>query len=396
MLGGMAQKGLGRIFGFGEYKEALAGEIGTASEAITESNTPAVNSLVAPLSTNELVPLMHADAEGTIRIARREFIDVIQIANEAIVYQVPIDPGNSVVFPWLHTVAKNYQQYSLLGFAAEYVPTSGVAVASLSAALGQVAMAYKYNVNEAVSSWPTGSLQGMLNMNGSMSCSPAAPGTCYLECDPRMTNQPVKFVRTGEPLSLYYSEQNFDCGTLLIRTEGAQDPQPFQCGQLWITYEIMLMNPRPQNPSLLMRDRFSDLTDELRALKDFIGPMTPSECVRIAARIVELEAFTNSLEFIQERARSARDYSIAKIEYEHKAPPISPAVQALIEEEVKHQEDTTTMPVPPPSPAEDGETLMVDDDATLEHPGFLPRALREVHVTDTSTRVGGFVKIIRQ
>lgn len=353
----MAQKAIGRIFGVGEYKESLAGHLGVDSDAILESNSPEVNSLVSPLSTNELVPIMHHDAEGTIRISRREFIGTIVIRDVAQTYIYDIEPGsNSPVngtFPWLTPLAKNFQQYSFLGLAAEYVPTSGVAVASTSAALGQIAMAYKYNVDETQlggtgASWPISSLSGLLNMNGSMSCSPAAPGTCYMECDPALTNQPIKFVRTGEDLSPYYSEQNFNSAKLLIRTEGAQAITAFQAGQLWITYEILLFNPRPQDPLLTVTDKYSELVTELQALSSFSGPMSDAESIRISSRVSELRAFISSLEFITHRTNTVRDQKLALLQEEGKEVLISKSVRRMLDDE-RDRELALYDPLAPPS-----------------------------------------------
>jgi hypothetical protein len=339
----------------GEYKEALAGEIGTDASAIRESNAPEVNSLVAPLSTNDLVPLMHHDSEGTVRITRREFIGTVDIRTSGSSLRFIIEPGNSSSFPWLNTLAKNYQQYAFLGLAAEYVPTSGYVVGNDvgNAALGQVAMAFRYNVTEDATTWPVGDLAGILNMNGSVSGSPAAPSSCYMECDPSMTNQPVKFVKTGEALASNYSNQNYESATLIVRTEGAQDPFPFQCGQLWFTYEVALFNPRPQNPALALDDEFTELLRELIYLQEFPGPMSDKELFRLDYREKELEAFTRSLEFIQKRGKLVLQKRIERLDEEKTLAPVSPYVLALLDKEVEKQEGRRN-PIDPRSPRPPG------------------------------------------
>jgi hypothetical protein len=370
MLGGFAQKKLGRIFGMGEYKQALANEIGSEPDAIRESNAPEVNSLVAPLSTNDLVPLMHHDSEGTIRITRREFIGTVDIRTSGSTQRYIIEPGNAVAFPWLNTLAKNFQQYAFLGLAAEYVPTSGFAVGNDvgNAALGQVAMAYKYNVTEDPGAWPVSDLAGILNMNGSVSGSPAAPSSCYMECDPSMTNQPVKYVKTDETLA-NYSDQNYDSAILIVRTEGAQDPFPFQCGQLWFTYEIALFNPRPQDPALLLDDEYSELLRELHYLQEYAGPMSDRELYRLDFRERELVAFTRSLEFIQKRGKLVLRRRIERLDEEKKLAPVSPYVLALLDEESEAQrqrrdpinlgEVGIDTPAPPPSTQADPSYVSV-------------------------------------
>lgn len=393
----MAQKAIGRIFGMGEYKESLAGELGVDSNTIRESNTPEVNSLVAPVSSNEIVPLMHYDAEGTIRISRREFIGTIIIRDQPSTYTFDMAPGSGSpvngTFPWLTPLAKNFQQYSFLGLAAEYVPTSGVAVSSTSAALGQVAMAFKYNVDEQQfgqgnsADWPLNSLRGLLNMNGSMSCSPAAPGTCYMECDPALSNQPVKFVETGENLSPYYSEQNFVCAKLLIRTEGAQAETVFQAGQLWITYEILLFNPRPQNPLLGVTDKYSEVISEYQALRSFTGPMSDAEAVRIDTRLNQIRAFMASLEFATVRTNTIRDAKLLHLNEETKEPEISDTVHRYLDEERQRELAIVAQtPPPPPQPSPQPSVFSLDEDAFVPVGSLPPPASLLRRTTTRSPR----------
>lgn len=158
-LGNFAQKGLGKLFGLGEYQESLAGELGVQPNEIAMGESPGVNSLVSPVSSNT-VPQMHIK-EGCVRIARREFIATIDIRDAGLTRSYAINPGRRF-FPWMHSVARNFQQFQFLGFAAEYVPTSGYAVASTNAALGQVAMCFNYNTikENFVASWPLTDLAG--------------------------------------------------------------------------------------------------------------------------------------------------------------------------------------------------------------------------------------------
>lgn len=337
MLGGMAHKALGRIFGRGEYKEALAAHIGHESEAIMESATPEVNSLVAPVSSNDTVPIMHMDQEGTVRITRREFIRTIAISDVPENYEFNINPGRINDFPWLHAMARNFQQYAFIGFATEYVPTSGFAVGSSNAALGFVSMAYLYNViYDSAGVWPTISPQGILNTNGAMSCSPAAPGTCYMECDPKMSNQPVRFVYTEDPgnLSLFYSEQNLDAARLVIRTEGSQSGELFTCGQIWFTYEILLMQPRPQNPGGTVKvGKFQHAVELFLALSRFRGPMTDREAVLLCNQKARLAALFRTLDFVDEYQNGLAARSIHLIDEENKIELIPTDVLKVLQRE---------------------------------------------------------------
>ena len=299
LLGDFAHKTVGRLFGMGEYKEALASEVGVPSEEVAESSAPEVNSLVAPISSRDQVPMMHADKEGSIRIVRREFIQNLRIGTTAIEYRYKINPGRSGDFPWLSGIAKSFAQYSVMGFAAEYVPTSGVAVASTSAALGTVTMAFKPNVVSG-SAYPLNDQTALLNSNGATSCSPAACGACYMECAPDMTNQMVKYVETEQSLATAnYSTQNYNAAELLIRTEGAQAVTPFQCGQLWFTYEILLFQPRTVDPSPppIYGNKFDVAIARLKSLDHATGPFTRDQAFARIIELTKLRSLLNSSEY---------------------------------------------------------------------------------------------------
>jgi len=307
-LGGMAQHAIGTIFGAGEYQESLGAEIGVPGGEIASGGEPSVNSLVEPVSKDQVVPMMHSDMEGSVRIVRREFVSTINIQDDASEYNFKITPSDVNTFPWLSSLSRNWQQWSVLGLAAEYVPTSGYAVGDTNAALGQVAMAFKYNVNENGGQWPESSLQGMLNMNGSTSCSPAAPGVCYMECAPEMQNQAVRFVLTDESVvGSNYSFQNYFAANLLIHTEGAQNSLAFQAGQLWLTYEICLMQPRPRDPTSQLwymnehYTKYYTILQRHNLLSTFSGPGSPLDMIVVETELERLASLLRTPDALQAR-----------------------------------------------------------------------------------------------
>jgi hypothetical protein len=349
LLGGFAQKGLGRLFGMGEYKEGLASELGVDATSIAEGGSPDVNSLVSPVSSNA-VPQMHM-SEGCVRVVRREFIAPILIQTNGLTNTYRINPGRRV-FPWLYSMARNFQQFQFLGFAAEYVPTSGNAVSSTNAALGQVAMAFAYNtiLTQNGTQWPITELTGLLNMAGAVSCSPAAPGACYMECDPAMSNQPVRFVWTegeGSDFSLFYSEQNLDSAIFLIRTEGAQNATPFQAGQLWFTYEVVLMQPRPQDPFPSPSDNaYHEAQREWGALTNHALQLSDVQAIRVTERIKLLETVFASAKYRDYMALDTAKRQMRRLCEEKEPPVIQPMVAELIQDAAVVGE--RLFPPPPP------------------------------------------------
>jgi hypothetical protein len=318
-LGGVAKGALKSVFGMGEYKVALGTETATDPSEIAESDTPAVNSLVTPISSAS-VPMMHANVEGTVRITRREFIGHIDIKDAPIDYNYKIQPANTTMFPWLSGISRSWQQYQFLGLAVEFVPTSGMAIGSSAQgpALGQVACAFKYNVAEPANLWPATSLQGMLNMQGSVSCSPAACSTCYMECDPSISNQPVRWVETEIPPTPggFYSLQNYVAAEFLVRTEGAVSGNAFQAGQLWVTYDINLYNPRPVQPLIIAPwyehkeyAPYVQMYRDLARMENCVGPYTDEEL--IAAQSIRRDLLVH---LTQEKPTTAADLCEAFLE----------------------------------------------------------------------------------
>lgn len=370
ILGGVAQRGISRIFGRGEYKEALAGELGVDSSAVHEGETPEVNSLVTPVNSQVAVPLMEQDHEGSVTITRREFVRLIDISENASTYNVRVNPGYQGSFPWCHALARNFQKYTIVGMAHEYVPTSGYAVSSTNAALGFVSLAYQYNVAELQTGaeWPITQVQGILNMNGSVSMSPAAVGTCYLECKPDMTNQPTKFVYTGSPQETHYSQANYDWAVLLIRSEGAQNPLPYTCGQLWCTYQIRFFDPRPQDPNLsLGKGDVRKLLEEYTQLSEFQGPMSDKGQILHSSRLDEIKAVLSSVEFVNERTKQMRESLLDRVEHKDQEPDC-PELDRRLQQYCPPQHSAHKLPlpyVPPP-------IRVVEGDSTPPYPPNQP------------------------
>lgn len=310
LLGGALGSGVGKLFGSGEYHEALESELG--APVAEPADMPETNSLVEPLSSNDLVPLMHQDQEGAVTITRREYIRDITILNSGSNFNFYIGPGQQQ-FVWLSGIAKSWQKFAFTGLAMEYVPLSGTAVSSTSAALGQVAMCFSYNVVESTAAWPRGVNAAILNMNGAVGCSPAAAATCYMECDPRQAVNPFCFINNEQPAVANWSESDYFPAEFLLRTSGAQElTTPFVCGALWCTYEVVLLEPRPVDPSpalsFMNMPAFKDFVsvlNEKRVLSNHCGPYTDKQVMLRAAEMRRLAAILRSLPFADalEKAR---------------------------------------------------------------------------------------------
>ena len=239
LLGGAAQTLLGGIFGGrGEY-EAHAPEDIATPEALPETN-----SLVNPV-TNAQLPNMHSGAEGQTRIMKEEFIgDVVVNSLGTGGFVIPLDPSDPALLPWGSGIAKHYQKYSFLGLAFKYIPTSGYAVSG-TPALGSVSMGCHYNRANP----PTTDKISILALEGSVSCSPAAPAVCPAECAPDSTVIPVKYVDNGTGTTPWEVRE---LGNFYTVIQGCPtSASGYDVGELWVTYDIMYYDPQLPTPVAL-------------------------------------------------------------------------------------------------------------------------------------------------
>lgn len=214
MLGKHGGEALGRLFrkitGYGDYQ--------------VKSNTLVYD--------NEIVPSFGDDS---IRVKKREFIAQIDSAS-ALTFSLqnfPINPGLDTSFPWLSSIAKNYEQYRINGMIFQFVSTSSDAIASTTAlGLGQVILATDYN---AADDNFIDAAQ-MLNYMFSNSGKPSEHILHAIECSPTDTPQKLYYVRTGRVFP-GQDPRLYDLGNFQIATNNM--PAAYNgMGQLWVSYDV--------------------------------------------------------------------------------------------------------------------------------------------------------------
>jgi hypothetical protein len=216
---------------FGRLAGSLADTIFGSGDYVTGS-TPVKNSLF-----DSGVPMMHRNSED-IRISRREFVSDVTTQTGFVVNQYPIQPGLQNLFPYLSGIAQNFQEYSIEGLAFEFRTTSGDSVASTNQAQGTVAMAVVYDFDQTVPN----SKQAFLNIGGGIDAKPSRNILCGLECDRSQSPLKTLYLRSG-PIPASSAQETHDFGLFCLGTGGAQ--ASFTCGELWITYDIILRKPIP-------------------------------------------------------------------------------------------------------------------------------------------------------
>lgn len=174
-------------------------------------------------------------SERTNIICHREYLGDIVGAGSNTFTNVayPLNPGMSQTFPWLSTVAENFQEYRWHGIIFEFRPLITDFVTS--GAPGVVVMATNYNADA-----PTYSTkQAMENSEFAVSVKPTTGLIHGIECATPLTTLPQRYVRSGavppnQDLRLYdYGNFQFANQTNLTQT----------LGELWVSYCVEFFKP---------------------------------------------------------------------------------------------------------------------------------------------------------
>jgi hypothetical protein len=225
LLGNAAEGLFKTILGKGDYVA-----VDNLNEPLPQNNT--VMGLSTP-GVAQQVMQMHSSGICT-RVTHREFIGNYGMSSGFSAQINPIYANNVLMFPWLSTIAPNWQKYKILGMVFEYVPTSTNAISAGTPAVGSIAMCMNYDAYAPV---PT-AMANLLNTQGAVSCRPQDSMVCAVECDPGVTpTNPLFIDVTGAgPDSHWYV-----FGNLITASQG---PAAYSgAGQIWVSYDLLLISP---------------------------------------------------------------------------------------------------------------------------------------------------------
>jgi len=180
------------------------------------------------------------DGMSTV-IRHREFVKNITSSATAGAFQLesfPVNPAMDALFPWLSTIAQNFEEYQFEGVCLEFQSTSSDAIASsTNLALGSIMMASQYDpVNPDFTN-----AQSLLNYDWAQSGKVSNNVYHYLECDPRQNLLSKFYTRQGdEPND---DLRMCDLAKFSIATEGLQGTSVL-LGRLWVSYQVRLFKPK--------------------------------------------------------------------------------------------------------------------------------------------------------
>lgn len=212
---GNASSWLAKAFGFGDYQ--------IKSNSLLTSNTN-----VAQFKNH-----------GDITVSHREFIADITATTFFSLQNYLINPGNAALFPWLSTIAKNFEAYEMLGLIFEFKSTSATAVGSTTTGLGTLIMATDYDVLDV----PFADKRSMEITDFATSAAPCYSQIHPIECSPRENVMSKLYIHSGNDVSAYPDDARFSAmGNFQIATTGVQSTSVV--GELWVSYHVKLLKPQ--------------------------------------------------------------------------------------------------------------------------------------------------------
>jgi len=205
--------GIGQIFGSGDYQVV--------------GPSPAYNVLM-----NTQTPKFSSTKQTNI-ICHREYLGDITGTASFSLNTYPLNPCISSTFPWLSTIAQNYQEYKFHGLIFEFRPLITDFVTN--GAPGVVIMATNYNADAL----PYTTKQEMENSEYAVSVKPTRELMHGVECDTNQTVLPQLYVRTGNPPA----NQDLRLYDLGLFQFGTQSNPVQNLGELWVSYCVEFFKP---------------------------------------------------------------------------------------------------------------------------------------------------------
>lgn len=153
---------------------------------------------------------------------------------------LPPTEGSATVnglFPWLSTIASQFETYQFMGLALEFVSTCGE-MNSTSGGLGTVVQVVEYNALNPVFQ----NKESMMNYDAAVSAKPTVSALCGVECSPNDLPSTHLYVRSA-PVPANADARLYDIGNYQIATQSL--PQlTMPVGELWVTYHVRLYQPK--------------------------------------------------------------------------------------------------------------------------------------------------------
>lgn len=169
-------------------------------------------------------------SNGRTTISHREFIADISGSPAYASTSYAVNPGDSVTFPWLAAIARNYESYKFRSLTFEYRTTAS------SITKGSVMMALDYDASDAP---PADKCKLMAYAGASRS---AAWDENNFRARPADLTKFAKERYVRIPGLTIVDIKTYDVANLFIATQGMEDS--LEVGELYVNYTVELQTPQ--------------------------------------------------------------------------------------------------------------------------------------------------------
>jgi len=219
-------------------------------------------------SISSQVPMMK-NSPGGIIISHREYICDINSTVNFTTQSFPLQPGVGTLFPWLSSLAQNFEEYEFRGMVLEFKSmSSDLNTASTTSNLGTVVMCSQYNPLDPI--FPD--KRTMENYQFACSGKPSEHIVHPIECKRGQNVDTHLYVRTTASLGNDADLRLYDLGNFTIATQGM--PAAFSgssIGELWVSYEVEFYKPK-----LTSTTGTTNLADKITAVVTATSPYETS------------------------------------------------------------------------------------------------------------------------
>jgi hypothetical protein len=189
------------------------------------------------LLTSSGVPQMHDVGDSGFNLNHKEYLGPLYSTTTFTSNTYSVNPGIWATFPWLSSIAANFQQYVLLGALVVFEPVLPDGMAAF-ASLGTVMIAAQMNPGAPNFTSDIEMMQTKFVTAGKPSLTLMAP----IECSPQTGSGSANLlIRTGAvpPNAVIHS---YDHCKITIATNG-QPTAGVMLGKVWFTTDVLLLNP---------------------------------------------------------------------------------------------------------------------------------------------------------
>lgn len=173
-------------------------------------------------------------------VSHTEYIGDLLASTGFAISKFSINPGDGNAFPWLSSIAINYETYKFqkLRYLFKSSASDAIIASNASGGLGIVGLAVTYDATDPLFS----NKFTMNNYQGTQTAKPSANQIITVDCKRAILPDGL-FVRDAMDITSTTDIRFSDLGSLFISVNGTQ-ASTGTIGELWVDYRVKLMKPK--------------------------------------------------------------------------------------------------------------------------------------------------------